>query len=292
MIRTIKYLFLSFQLVLTPVVIAITIRDDVSDSRYRIDASELPALVDLPEEGHGVLISPEWIATAAHAVTWQHCIEEVTIKGTSRRIDKLVIHPGYKKIPQRMIDEALETGDASEIEALLATSDDIALIKLSQPMIGVNPVGIYRESDEQGKIVKLIGKGATGTADLGHDPKGPNRTELRRAFNIISSTQNRWLGYDFDQAPNALPLEGMSTNGDSGGPVLIEIDGQWLLAGLTSWKHAENVDIRTFRPGTYGQTSYSIRLSHYASWIDAMISNDSSTQQSVKAESDSSSTNQ
>ncbi|WP_444922251.1 S1 family peptidase [Microbulbifer sp. CnH-101-G] len=290
MTSLIKYFFLSFQLTLAPAVTAITIRDDVSDSEYRIDASEFPALVDLPGEGHGVLITPKWIITAAHAITWLHCFEEVVINGTPREIDKLVIHPGYKKTPQRMIDEALETGDASEIEALLATSDDIALIKLSQPVADANPVGIYRENDEQGQIVKLIGKGATGTVDLGHDPKGPNRTELRRAFNIISSTQSRWLGYEFDQAPDALPLEGMTTNGDSGGPVLIEVDGQWLLAGLTSWKHAEDVDIRTFRPGIYGQTSYSIRLSHYVSWIDKMISNDLPIQQSVKAESDNSST--
>ncbi|WP_226646283.1 S1 family peptidase [Microbulbifer variabilis] len=288
--RLTRCLLVLFQLVLAPSVTGIVIRDDVTDSKYRIDASEFPALVDLPGEGHGVLITPKWIVTAAHAITWQHCIEEVVINGTPREIEKLVIHPGYKKIPQRMTDEALETGDASKIEAFLITSDDIALIKLSQPVADANPVGIYRENDEQGKIVKLIGKGATGTADLGHDPKGPNRTELRRAFNIISSTQSRWLGYEFDQAPDALPLEGMSTNGDSGGPVLIEIDDQWLLAGLTSWKHAEDVDIRTFRPGTYGQTSYSIRLSHYADWIDKMISKDLSIQQSVIAESDSSST--
>ena len=47
---------------------AIVVRDDVDDARYRVDASELPALVDLPGEGHGVLIAPTWILTAAHTV--------------------------------------------------------------------------------------------------------------------------------------------------------------------------------------------------------------------------------
>ena len=48
---------------------AIVIRDDVDDSMYRVPASELAALVDLPGEGHGVLIAPQWVVTAAHAVT-------------------------------------------------------------------------------------------------------------------------------------------------------------------------------------------------------------------------------
>ena len=45
---------------------AIVIRDDVDDAQYCVS----PA--DLPGEGHGVLIAPRWVATAAHAVTWQH----------------------------------------------------------------------------------------------------------------------------------------------------------------------------------------------------------------------------
>ena len=50
---------------------AIVIRDDVDDSKYRVPASEVLALVDLPGEGHGVLIAPQWVITAAHAITWQ-----------------------------------------------------------------------------------------------------------------------------------------------------------------------------------------------------------------------------
>ena len=51
---------------------AIVIRDDVDDAQYRVSPAELPALADLPGEGHGVLIAPRWVVTAAHAVTWQH----------------------------------------------------------------------------------------------------------------------------------------------------------------------------------------------------------------------------
>ncbi|MPS35476.1 MAG: hypothetical protein E2593_09305, partial [Stenotrophomonas sp.] len=68
-----------------------------------------------------------------------------------------------------------------------------------------------------------------------------------------------------------LPLEGMLGNGDSGGPLLIEDGGQWRLAGLGSWKVMAG-DVRTARPGRYGQTACNVRASHYADWIQAVIS--------------------
>src|SRR6185436_3755120 len=81
--------------------------------------------------------------------------------------------------------------------------------------------------------------------------------------------------YRFDSGVGALPLEGVSGDGDSGGPVLIEVDGTWRLAGLTSWKFLEGeFDLASFRPGRYGQVSKNVRISHYAEWIDAVISAD------------------
>lgn len=50
---------------------AIVIRDDVDDSKYRVPASEFAALVDMLGEGHGVLIAPQWVITAAHAIMWR-----------------------------------------------------------------------------------------------------------------------------------------------------------------------------------------------------------------------------
>ena len=76
---------------------AIVIRNDADDSKYRVQASEFSALVDMPGEGHGVLIAPQWVITAAHAVTWQSEIKQVTLNGILRDVEHLVIHPGYKK---------------------------------------------------------------------------------------------------------------------------------------------------------------------------------------------------
>src|SRR5687767_9222485 len=166
---------------------AIVIRDDVDDSKYRVPASEFPALVDMPGEGHGVLIAPRWVITAAHAITWQSEIKQVTINGTSRDVERLVIHPGYKKPPQELLDQALATWDWTLFRVLLSSSDDIALLKLSQPVTDVSPVAFHEGDDEFGNIVKIMGKGATGTGVTGYEFSDSHRTELRQAYNKITS---------------------------------------------------------------------------------------------------------
>jgi hypothetical protein len=90
---------------------AVVIRDDVPDLQYRMPASGFPALADVPGEGHGVLIAPQWVITAAHAVTWQHALDVVVVGGTPHAVSRVVIHPGYRKPPREMIDAAMKSGD-------------------------------------------------------------------------------------------------------------------------------------------------------------------------------------
>jgi hypothetical protein len=182
-----------------------------------------------------------------------------------------VIHPGFKGQSRELIDQALATGDAALLIARFANSDDIALLKLRQPVTDVTPAVVYRDIDEFGRIVKIIGKGATGTGATGFQERSPRRTELRRAFNKITSAHDRWFCYVFDHPSTALPLEGVPGSGDSGGPALIEIKDQWLLAGLVSWGPVDG-DARAFRPGLYGRTSCNVRLSYYADWIAGVMS--------------------
>jgi chymotrypsin len=124
-------------------------------------------------------------------------------------------------------------------------------------------------SDEEfGQTIKILGKGATGDGVTGYEFSSSHRTELRLAQNKISSAHGRWFCYLFDQPPDALPLEGGSGSGDSGGPVLLQAGEDWLLAGLTSWTDPQST-IRI--PGRYGQISCNVRLSHYKAWIESVI---------------------
>jgi len=262
---------------------AVVIRDDVADSEYRVAASAFPALVDLPAEGHGVLIAPRWVVTAAHAVAWQPDLEVIVLNGAPRAVEKIVFHPGYKKLPQDIIDSAMKSGDASAVMEFLASSDDVALVELASPVTDVVPVKIYRGS-ALGKVVQIVGKGATGNGAMGHHPHGPNRTDLRRAFNTVSASEGRWLSYVFDGPRTALPLEGIAGNGDSGGPLLVSVGDEWQVAGLTSFKRVDG-NPHTVRPGKYGQINYAVRLGNYLEWIEAVIARDGAadTQRSAVA---------
>lgn len=250
---------------------AVVIRHDVEDATYRIPASVFPALVDLPGEGHGVLIAPQWVVTAAHAVSSQGP-DEVTIGGVPRKVERTVLHPGYRRLPEALGKQAMASGDASEVMAFLASIDDIALVRLASPVVGIAPMALYRQSDEVGKTVTLIGKGATGTGIEGQGLHASHRTDLRRAFNVATGVDARWLSYVFDAPPKGLPQEGITGSGDSGGPVLIDEGGRQQLAGLASWNKYAQSSVRPFHAGLYGQVVYNVRISRYAAWIDSVVS--------------------
>ncbi|MNV04311.1 hypothetical protein D3C71_946020 [compost metagenome] len=152
-----RFLLLTLLLAMSSTASAVVIRHDVDDSKYRIPASEFAALVDMPGEGHGVLIAPQWAITAAHTLPAHAELKHVAINGVSRDVERVVVHSGYTTVPQELIDQATVSGEAMLIVVVLASSDDIALIKLTQPVTDVAPAALYERSDEPGQIVKNIG---------------------------------------------------------------------------------------------------------------------------------------
>lgn len=251
---------------------AVVIRHDVDDTKYQVPDSAFPALADIPQEGHAVLIAPQWLVTAAHAVSWQmQPVSELSLDGKTVAIEKIIIHPGYKPMPP-----VPSSGDAAPFMRFLFERDDLALIKLKAPVTDVMPVPLYRGRNELGKVVTFFGKGATGNGLAGVSPHAPHRTRLRQGFNRVAEADGKWLGMVFDAGKKALPLEAKSGSGDSGGPLLIRKNGRWWLAGVTAQDYCEG-DIAQFKPGFYGMKSYQVRISAYADWIEQTIKGESTT---------------
>lgn len=256
---------------------AIVIRADVDDVRYQIPANAVPALADLPGEGHGVLIASRWVVTAAHAISWQMSVDEVTIGGKPRKVATIIKYLGYRTLPDSIAKDAMASSDFSKIHAFLSNSNDIALIELASPVTDVAPMPLYRRSNEKGNTVEIVGKGATGNGLTGEIIRGSHRTELRRAYNLVTGVSDHWLWYTFDAPPAAMPLEGFAGGGDSGGPVILDEKGKKELAGLTSWgKYPGGLQgeagLHGIKGGFYGEISYDVRISHYAGWIDKVMS--------------------
>ena len=264
---------------------AVVIRSDVPDSRYRVSADALPALADLPMEGHGTLIAKRWVLTAAHAVQMMLAMPEhryVTIAGKQRKVVRIIVYPDFPKswAQWNLLLENMKTEDPDAwmagFASYRATMHDIALLELAEPVEDVQPVKLYRRPDEAGRVVEIFGKGATGNSSTGASPDSPHRTQLRRAFNRITAAKNQWIFYGFDCGSAALPLEGMTASGDSGGPLLIEDHGTWKLAGIAQGQDADKADLVALRAGTYrvglcGQVASYTRVSFYARWISKAI---------------------
>jgi hypothetical protein len=250
---------------------AIVIKPGVPDSKYLVPDSAFPALVDLPGEGQGVLIAPSWVVTAAHA-TQGYMLGKVWIHGKWRDVAHLFLYPGfrheYARFKQAAEDPTPKNWPA--LKSTLASIHDIALIELVEPVEDAKPVRLYRSSDEQGKVVEILGKGATGNGNVGEYRDSPHRSRLRRAYNQIVSAQGQWLNYRFDCNAQALALEGVLGDGDSGGPLLIRAAGEWKLAGLSDWKHWPKGHSQ-FVAGICGQEFSNSRISYYAKWIDDVI---------------------
>jgi hypothetical protein len=210
----------------------------------------------------------------------QGMAEDVTIGGVAHKIKRVIIYPGYQKLPNNLVEAALASGDLSKMHAFLASSNDIALIELARPVTDVAPVPLYRGNKEVGMTVQLVGKGATGNGDEGQVPHSSHRTVLRRAFNVIVGADARYVWYRFDPPSSGLPLEGITGSGDSGGPLLIGDGSSRQLVGVASWSKyppghpfwSKYAPGRPFVEGLYGEIVYGVRISSYIQWIEGVIS--------------------
>ncbi len=255
---------------------AVIVRPDRDDQQYRELAAKFPAVCWIPSDdprgtnhGTGTLIAPRWVLTAAHVVgpgvdvvdgkvveIRRQPVTQVKVNGNSYRIRRIVLYPNYQPTN-------LEEGQC-----------DIALIELVEPVRGVSPIPIHVKSDEIGQLAHLVGFGWTGTFDAGQ-PNGDMAAYFaevptkRAATNMIDAVDANLLITTIDPPSSATELEGSLATADSGGPLLIQVDGRFEVAGVAHILYGDEAKFQRFG----GQDAYT-RVSSYAHWIEQVTGED------------------
>ncbi|MCO7197537.1 trypsin-like serine protease [Pseudoalteromonas sp. OANN1] len=243
---------------------AIVTRHDVSNTQYLVDQAP-EFLIDMPGEGHGVLINPNWIVTVAHLIFSDYRGKEILIHGKPFIIEEVIIHENARKP-----DSKLFKGDAKPLMEFNKSTSDIALIKLAEKVTQVDPIELYRGTEELGSTVTAFGRGSTGDGKNGSIYETKREKVLRKMENRIDNVEGNWISMTLDDGDKALPLEGIDGSGDSGGPLIMMVDGKPELAGLFSWDYVEG-DLQQFKHGLYGGKSYQVRISRYVEWIEEVM---------------------
>tara|TARA_R110000737_G_scaffold251518_1_gene260972 strand:- start:413 stop:1201 length:789 start_codon:yes stop_codon:yes gene_type:complete len=243
---------------------AVVKRHDIPPENYVIEKAP-EYLIDMPHEGHGVLISSQWIVTVAHTIFYNYVGKDILIGSKNYEIESVHIHPDYTQPNKDLLK-----GDLAPLMSFFKSRSDIALIKLTSIVSGVAPINIYAGKSEKDKTITVYGKGATGNGLTGEDPDTKSLRVMNQFQNIVESAEGNWLAFKFDEPENALVLEGMHGSGDSGGASVVFIKGVPFLVGLSSWQLGHG-DISSFKGGLYGTTAYQVRVSNYHDWILAVL---------------------
>lgn len=208
----------------------------------------------------GVIIDPEWIATAAHCVAGvSPALLEVNVgvdslrdRGASTRVpvSNVVVHPAWDPTKYR---------------------NDIAILQLSTPLsFGSTvaplslPLGIDSSTwPSAGDTATISGFGATRAG-------GQPSNELRAAtIRILGDALDAACGLyagDFFvdvEICAGLPEGGVDAcQGDSGGPLVVEVAGRPVLAGITSFG---GECARAGYPGIY------TRITTFVPWLQGIV---------------------
>ena len=241
-------------------------------------------------DGRAVLTAAHLLKTATGTATSALVHFETTAGSQSITTSKIGIIPSYDSIN---------------------SNNDLALVWLSRaaPVTG-NRYEIYRNSDEIGQLMTLVGYGSPGSGATGIEHtytgtplriKAQNRPDadagtLKASLGSLMSwnpaagtlltadfdnglTQNDALGRLLGVSDTGMGIdEGMLTPGDSGGPAFINRQ----VAGIADYsvrlaRGDVQPDVDTSPNSSFGELGFWQRISHYQQWIDQSLRNNYSS---------------
>lgn len=186
----------------------------------------------------GTLIAPQYVLTAGH------CAEGVadtagtfTIGGRTYHTEKVFLHPNYNP-------NAIGSDSAN----------DIAIYKLSEPVVGITPMPIYRGTPQVGQLLTLVGFGGGGTGTTGSNGDFGIKRVGTTPIDQVTPKLIEW-NFDNNSESNTAP-------GDSGGPAFVTVGGVKYIAGVTSGGDSANASI--------GDHSFDTRVDAFATWITSI----------------------
>lgn len=237
----------SFLLISSPIIT----RHDTDQEAHLADAKAYDFVVQLKlmdatgwVVNEGTFIKKDWIITAAHGLTSVEPNQSIQFHGKDYNVSQVVIHPDWD-----------------------GENNDIALIQLDKPADINQTASMYKQTDEIGKEILLVGHGWSGDGLT-----GPLKDDgvFRMATNRVDSVSKEYIKFRFDSPDdaNVTPMEGISGPGDSGGPAFIKTKKGLHLVGISSHQLNKQIGLTE---GVYGVIEYYSRVSSYNDWIENVI---------------------